>query len=83
MGAASLAFKEVWIAGQLQPVVYLFDRMVHPRFRRKGIGRALLQHELAQTSAAMLHYGLVLEDNQANRRLLEAAGFCRDRKSVV
>jgi GNAT superfamily N-acetyltransferase len=77
VGAASLAFKKVWIAGQLQPVVYLFDRMVHPRFRRQGIGRALLQQELAQTSGAMLHYGLVLEDNQANRGLLEGAGFCR------
>lgn len=70
-----LAYKEVFLAGQRCRVGYLFDRMVHPEYRRQGIGLALLEHQLRIGSPAALHYALVLADNRANRRVLERAGF--------
>jgi hypothetical protein len=75
VGAATLARKRVWLDGTLTPVTYLFDRMVHPAHRRRGIGRALLQAQLAASGDAALCYSLVLEENQANRALLESEGF--------
>lgn len=75
LATGSLAYKDVWLAGQLRRVVYLFDRMVHPDYRRQGLGSWMLQHELRSSSGADLHYALVLEDNWPNRKLLEKAGF--------
>jgi GNAT superfamily N-acetyltransferase len=75
IGAASLAFKEVWLADRLERVAYLFDRMVHPAWRRQGVARALLRQELQACAETALQYGLILEDNHPNRRLLESEGF--------
>ncbi len=70
-----LGYKDVWLAGQRCRVGYLFDRMVHPAYRRQGIGLALLEHQLQTGSPVAVHYALVLADNRANRRVLERAGF--------
>lgn len=75
VGAATVGFKDMWIDGALEQVAYFFDRMVHPHYRRQGIGRALLQSQLEASDAAALRYSLVLEDNHANRALLESEGL--------
>lgn len=75
VGAGSLAWKHVWLEGELRLATYFLDRIVHPDYRRQGIGRALLEEELASCADSAVCYGLVLEDNAANRHLLEARGF--------
>ena len=75
VGAATLARKAVWFADDWQSAAYLFDRMVHPAARRQGVGRALLRRQVAASPDAQLRYCLVLEDNHANRAMLEREGF--------
>jgi ribosomal protein S18 acetylase RimI-like enzyme len=75
VGAATASRKQAWVNGTWQPVAYLFDRMVHPDHRRRGIGRALLERQLADAADARLCYSLVLEENHANLRLFERVGF--------
>jgi ribosomal protein S18 acetylase RimI-like enzyme len=51
--------------------------MVHPDFRRQGIGRALVEHSIAEARRRgfdALMFNLVFESNPA-RRLYEALGF--------
>ena len=51
--------------------------MVHPDFRRQGIGRALVEHSLAEAPRHgfdALMFNLVFESNPA-RRLYEDLGF--------
>jgi ribosomal protein S18 acetylase RimI-like enzyme len=51
--------------------------MVHPDFRRQGIGRALVQHSIAEASRRgfdALMFNLVFESNPA-RYLYEGFGF--------
>ncbi|MCS6976986.1 MAG: GNAT family N-acetyltransferase [Gemmatales bacterium] len=75
VAVGSLGYKDVWVAGQRCRVGYFLDRMVHPDFRRQGIGLALLRYQLQLSAPVSLHYALVLADNWPNRRLLERAGF--------
>jgi GNAT superfamily N-acetyltransferase len=75
IGAGSFGRKQVRCAGELHAAAYFLDRMVHPDHRRQGVGQAIVQRELLECGDTELQYGLVLEDNHANRRLLEGVGF--------
>lgn len=83
VGAGSLAFKNVWLRSRPERVAYLFDKMVHPSQRRTGIARALLRRQLEAARDAALQYCLVLEENEANRRLLETEGFIAHRQPLL
>ncbi len=59
------------------PYAYISDLVVLPRYRRRGIGRALLEHAeaLVGTSGARILRVGVLAKNEPAAKLYRAAGF--------
>lgn len=75
VGSVAVARKSMWLAGAWRPCCYVFDLMVDPESRGRGLGRALLDAARQAAPAARLAYAYIVEDNHASRRLLERAGF--------
>ncbi len=75
VGCGSLARKPLWLSGAPQPTAYVFDLMVDPPHRGRGIARRLLRALTASCPDARLVYAHILEDNIASRRLFEGEGF--------
>jgi ribosomal protein S18 acetylase RimI-like enzyme len=59
------------------PYAYISDLIVLPRYRRRGIGRALLDRAeaLVRSSGAKVLRGGVLAKNEPAARLYRSAGF--------
>jgi GNAT superfamily N-acetyltransferase len=74
-GTVSVARKSLWVQGSRQPAAYLFDLMVDPRQRGRGLAHRLLQAGRDACPGSRLFYSYILEDNRASRRLFESAGF--------
>jgi ribosomal-protein-alanine N-acetyltransferase len=73
-GESPVAFGIVWVVGEES---HLLEFAVHPRFRRKGVGRKLLGR-LIQSARTKGCRKMELEFRQGNlaaRRLYEKAGF--------
>jgi GNAT superfamily N-acetyltransferase len=74
-GTVSVARKSLSLHDRWQPAAYLFDLMVDPAHRGRGLARRLLQAARDACPGAGLFYSYILEDNLASRRLFESAGF--------
>ncbi|HKI38773.1 MAG TPA: GNAT family N-acetyltransferase [Gemmataceae bacterium] len=79
VGSASVARKPLWIGGALQPTAYVFDVMVDPICRGRGVARRLLR----AVPDAPLVYAHVLDDNLPSRRLFESEGFRAHRRRIL
>src|SRR5262249_17007080 len=73
--SATFARKTVWLAGSDRSAVYVFDVMVHPDQRGRGLARQLLHAVLRCNPNAGLFYCYILADNWPSRRLFEREGF--------
>lgn len=73
VGCGAVARKPMWLGGALQPTAYVFDLMVDPPRRGRGIARRLLR--ALTDPGARLVYAHVLDDNRPSRRLFESEGF--------
>lgn len=61
-----------------RPALYLYDLMVDPDYRGKGLAQLLLEkaHESSCSEGApALRYGYIVSDNHASRQLMERAGY--------
>lgn len=81
VAALSAADKSLWLRSCKQDATYLYDLMVDPDFRRKGLAQLLVGrvHEFASSGASpALRYGYIVSDNLASRGLMEqlATGPC-------
>jgi GNAT superfamily N-acetyltransferase len=74
-GSVTAARKTVFVAGEACPAAYVFDLMVDPAWRGRGLGRRLLRAVRDACPDARLHYSYVLDDNAVSRRLFESEGF--------
>jgi ribosomal protein S18 acetylase RimI-like enzyme len=81
VGCGAVARKPMWIGGSLQPTAYVFDLMVDPLRRGRGIARRLLR-ALADPGAPLV-YAHVLDDNRPSRRLFESEGFRAHRRRLL
>lgn len=75
VGAAAVARKPMWLGGDWRSTAYIFDLMVDPAHRGRGLARRLLDAAWRSCPGVRLHYAYILEDNVASRRLFESAGF--------
>jgi GNAT superfamily N-acetyltransferase len=75
VATATVARKTMWLGDTLLPVAYLFDVMVDPEKRGRGLARALLRVLRERCPDARLFYSYILDDNTASRRLFESEGF--------
>jgi GNAT superfamily N-acetyltransferase len=75
VGCACVARKALWLGGTPQPTAYVFDLMVDPLRRGRGIARRLLRALLDASSGTRLTYAHILDDNRASRRLFKSEGF--------
>jgi GNAT superfamily N-acetyltransferase len=75
VAAATVARKTMWLGDTPQPVAYIFDVMVDPEQRGRGLARALLRVLRECCPEARLFYSYILDDNTASRRLFESEGF--------
>lgn len=73
--AATFARKTVWLAGSDRSAVYVFDVMVQPEQRGRGLARRLLHAVRRHNPDAELFYCYILADNRASRHLFEREGF--------
>ncbi len=83
IGSGSVAHKPLWLGGVAQPTAYVFDVMVDPAHRGRGVARALLRGLLDASAGAALVYAHVLDDNRASCRLFEREGFCARRRRLL
>jgi GNAT superfamily N-acetyltransferase len=75
VGCGSVARKPLWLAGAMQPTAYVFDLMVDPPWRGRGLARRLLHALTAACPGVRLLYAHVLDDNRPSCRLFESEGF--------
>ncbi|MFO8033743.1 MAG: GNAT family N-acetyltransferase [Candidatus Bipolaricaulota bacterium] len=81
VGIMSYAIKDVWLAGEVRPVAYVYDLRSDPGYRR-SMKRGLfhlwkaLEAEIG-AHGARLTYGHIKEDNQAAMRVLLKGGLQR------
>jgi GNAT superfamily N-acetyltransferase len=75
VGCGSVARKPLWLGGRWQETAYVFDLMVDPLRRGRGIARRLLHALTATFPNARLVYAHVLDDNAPSRQLFEGEGF--------
>ncbi len=83
VAAGSVARKPLRLGARLQPTAYLFDVMVDPSYRGRGVGRALLRALVDASPGAALVYAHILDGNRASRRLFEREGFRAHRRRLV
>ncbi len=74
-GSASVARKHLWLNGAPCPTAYVYDVLVDPAHRGRGLARQLVGAVRGACSAAEVFYCYVLADNAASQRLFAAAGF--------
>lgn len=60
VGAGSLAFTQLQYEGAIRPAARLANLMVHPRYRRQGVGTALAQHRIQEARARIGPSGVVV-----------------------
>ncbi|HEX5272465.1 MAG TPA: GNAT family N-acetyltransferase [Gemmataceae bacterium] len=82
MGCGSVARKPLWLGGSPYPTAYVFDLMVDPARRGRGIARDLLRGLVDACPGASLVYAHILDDNRASRRLFERQGFRAHRRRL-
>ncbi len=73
--AVTFARKSVRLAGAERAAVYVFDLMVDPEQRGRGLARRLLAAVREANPGAGLFYSYIVEDNLPSRRLFEGDGF--------
>lgn len=78
--AAGFVFVEVERAnlnGKTTPCAYLFHLRVHPSYRRRGVGRALVAHAERATASlgAELFWAGVVQGNDASSALFRGCGY--------
>lgn len=77
IGSVACAILDTVINGNPERSGYIFQAFVAPEFRGKGIIRQLYEHceEFLRNRGVHVSYGLILQDNLANRRAAEKAGY--------
>ncbi len=77
IGSVACAILETFVNGRLKKTGYIFHAFVAPEFRGKGIVRKLYEHceEFLKSQGVRIGYGLILQDNLANRRAAGRAGY--------
>jgi GNAT superfamily N-acetyltransferase len=74
-GSVTVARKVLLLGGVPTPAAYVFDLMVDPDLRGRGLARRLLDACRRACPDARLFYSYILEDNVPSRRLFESEGF--------
>ncbi len=79
VGIMAYAIKDVWLAGEIRPVAYVYDLRGAPDYRRsmkRGLFRLwkTLEAEIVQHGATLI-YGHIKEDNHASMRVLLKGGL--------
>ena len=77
IGSVACAVLDTVINGNLEKTGYIFQAFVDPEFRGRGIIRRLYEHceQFLKNQGVRMGYGLILQDNLANRRAVEKAGY--------
>jgi GNAT superfamily N-acetyltransferase len=75
VATATIARKAMWLGDRLQPAAYVFDVMVDPEQRGRGLARTLLRALRDHCPEVCLFYSYILDDNIPSRRLFETEGF--------
>ena len=77
IGSVACAILETVVNGRLEKAGYIFQAFVAPEFRGKGIVRKLYEHceQFLKSQGVRIGYGLILQDNLANRRAAGRAGY--------
>jgi GNAT superfamily N-acetyltransferase len=84
VGSVSVGRKSLWFSRRgWQPAAYLFDLMVAPEQRGRGLGRTLVRAAHQACPEAPLFYSHIVEDNVPSRRLFEAEGFTAHARPVL
>jgi len=58
-------------------VVFIFDLMVRPEYRRKGIGKMMIQHVIERCKKKKIPYIVGVAKEREAQNLLERMGFKR------
>lgn len=77
VGSVACAVLDTVINGELEKTGYIFQAFVAPEFRGRGIARQLYEHceRFLKGQGVRMGYGLIMQDNLANRRAAEKAGY--------
>lgn len=77
VGVTSIIVKDTLIGGQRLKVAYSFDTRVHPKYRRNGIGHAMVEEKLkwAQAEGAVGVYSLIVSTNNASLGMVDKSGY--------
>jgi GNAT superfamily N-acetyltransferase len=83
VATATVARKTMWLGDTPQPAAYIFDLMVDPEQRGRGLARGLLRGLRERCPEARLFYSYILDDNTASRRLFASEGFTAHRQRLL
>jgi GNAT superfamily N-acetyltransferase len=83
VATATVARKTMWLGDTPEAAAYLFDVMVDPEQRGRGLARALLRGLRERCPDARLFYSYILDDNTASRQLFEGEGFTAHRQRLL
>lgn len=77
IGSVACAVLNTVIDGKSEKTGYIFQAFVAPEFRGRGIIRRLYEHceQFLKSQGIRMAYGLILQDNLANRRAAKKAGY--------
>jgi GNAT superfamily N-acetyltransferase len=74
----STADKSLWIGSCKRAALYLYDLMVDPAYRKKGLAQLLfkeMNENCGMANFPALRYGYIVSDNVASRQLMEQLGY--------
>lgn len=79
VGVVFSSIDELYVNGEPKPCDYISSLRVHPEYRRRGIGRALIDRavEKGREERADIFWAVIMGKNLASSRTFEECGFDR------
>lgn len=82
VGVTSIITRNTYIGGEPAQIAYSFDTRVHPKYRRNGIGHAMVEEKLkwARTQGALGVYSLIVTTNKESLGMVAKSGYGKIRQ---
>ncbi len=77
LGSVACAILDTTVGGRPEKAGYIFQAFVEPQLRGRGIVRKLYEHceQFLKSRGVRIGFGLIMQDNEANRRAAGRAGY--------